>query len=145
MNKSVIIEIERIRHKIMRKPIIVLIIVWTILIAVLLNGCTHLKERCKSMENLNISVLRDRNISINLVQYRNVYEDDPTRKAEWKLLIFAEEVGFRNRNIVLVAQVFYLVDGDTLIHICPVSDQQTTNQRIIPYLQKKINLASLLN
>ncbi len=145
MNKSVIIEIERIRHKIMRKPIIVLIIVWTILIAVLLNGCTHLKERCKSMENLNISVLRDRNISINLVQYRDVYEDDPTREAEWKLLIFAEKVGFRNGSIVLVTQDFYLVDGDTLIHICPISDQQATNDRIIPYLQAEIDRATLLN
>ncbi|MDE0085759.1 MAG: hypothetical protein OXU23_08630 [Candidatus Poribacteria bacterium] len=96
------------------------------------------------MKNLNISVLRDRNISINLAEYRDVYQDDPTREAEWKLLIFAEEVGFRNGNIVLVAQDFYLVDGDTLIHICPVSDQETTNNRIIPYLQKKINRESLL-
>ena len=94
--------------------------------------------------NLNISVLRDRNISINLVQYRNVYEDDPTREAEWKLLIFAEEVGFRNSNIVLVAQDFYLVEGDTLIHICPVSDQEITNERIIPYLQSKIDRTTLL-
>ena len=76
------------------------------------------------MANLNISVLRDRNISINLVEYRDVYEDDPRREAEWKLLIFAEEVGFRNGSIVLVTQDFYLVDGGTLIHICPVSDEQ---------------------
>ncbi len=96
------------------------------------------------MQNLNISVLHDRNISINLVQYRNVFEDDPTCEAEWKLLIFAEEVGFRNRNIVLVAQDFYLVDGDTLIHICPVSDQETTNDRIIPYLQSKIDRKTLM-
>ena len=96
------------------------------------------------MKNLNISVLRDRNISINLVQYRNVFEDDPAREAEWKLLIFAEEVGFRNGNIVLVAQDFYLVDGDTLIHICPVSDQETTNARLIPYLQAEIDRETLI-
>lgn len=142
----------------MKKSIIVLTIVWIISISVLLNSCTHLKDsstpknnkntsnnnRSTSKMNLNISVLRDRNISINLVQYRNVYEDDPTREAEWKLLIFAEEVGFRNSNIVLVAQDFYLVEGDTLIHICPVSDQEITNERIIPYLQSKIDRTTLL-
>lgn len=150
MDKSVIIEIER--YRIMRKPIIVLIIVWTILITVMFKSCTRPKDSSifnkngstSKMQNLNISVLHDRNISINLVQYRNVFEDDPTCEAEWKLLIFAEEVGFRNRNIVLVAQDFYLVDGDTLIHICPVSDQETTNDRIIPYLQSKIDRKTLM-
>ncbi len=95
------------------------------------------------MKNLNVSVLRDRNISINLIQYRNLYEDDPTHE-NWKIVIFDEAVGFRNGNIVLVAQDFYLVDGETLIHICPVSNQETTNDRIIPYLQRMINRATLL-
>lgn len=96
------------------------------------------------MKNLSISVLRDRNISMNLVQYRNVFEDDPAREAEWKLLIFDEKVGFNNGNIVLVAQDFYLVDGDTLIYICPVSDQEATNGQIIPYLQSKIDRKTLI-
>ena len=130
---------------IMRKPLKFLAVVWIILIAVSLNGCTHLKERSTSkMENLNIPVLRDRNISINLVQYRNLFENDPTHEEEWKLLIFAEEVGFKKGDIVLVSQNFYYVDGDTLIHICEVSNQQTTNDRIIPYLQSKIDRATLL-
>ncbi len=96
------------------------------------------------MKNLNISVLRDRKIPISLVQYRNLYEDDPTHEPDWKLLFFDEKVGFNNGNIVLVAQDFYLVDGDTLIHICPVSDQRTTNERIIPYLQSKIDRETLI-
>lgn len=96
------------------------------------------------MKNLNISVLRTRNISINLIQYRNLYEDNPTHQEDWKIVIFDESVGFRNGNIVLVAQDFYLVDGETLIHICPVSDQETTNERLIPYLQSQIGRAALL-
>ena len=95
------------------------------------------------MPNLNISTLRDREIPINLIQYRNLYEDDPTHEEDWKLVIFAEEVGFRNGDIVLVAQDYYLVDGD-LIYICEVSDQETTNDRIIPYLQSKIDRKTLL-
>ena len=132
---------------IMRKLVIFFAVVWIALIVVLFSGCTHImKERSTSkMANLNISVLRDRNISINLVEYRDVYEDDPRREAEWKLLIFAEEVGFRNGSIVLVTQDFYLVDGGTLIHICPVSDEQTTNDQIMPYLQAEIDRATLLN
>ena len=96
------------------------------------------------MLDLKIQTLRTRNISINLVQYRNLYEDDPTHQEEWKLLIFAEEVGFKKGDIVLVAQSLYFVDDDTLIHICEVSDQQTTDERIIPYLQSKIDRAALL-
>ena len=128
-----------------RKPIVILTLLCVILTAVLLNGCTHIKERSTSkIANLNISVLRDRNIPINLIQYRNLYEDDPTHEEDWKLVIFAEEVGFRNGDIVLVAQDYYLVDGNTLIHICKVSDQETTNDRIIPYLQSKIDRKTLL-
>ncbi len=123
----------------------ILAVVWIILIAASLNGCIHLKERSTSkMENLNIPVLRDRNISINPVQYRNIFEKDLTHEEEWKLLIFAEEVGIKKGDIVLVSQNFYYVDGDTLIHICEVSNQQTTNDRIIPYLQSKIDRATLL-
>ena len=96
------------------------------------------------MKNLNTSVLCDQNISINLVQYRNLYEDDSTHEPDWKLLFFDEKVGFNNGNIVLVAQDFYLVDGHTLIYICPVSDQETTNERLIPYLQSQIGRAALL-
>ena len=96
------------------------------------------------MKNLKISALRDRNISINLLQYRNLYQDDPTREEDWKIVIFDEAVGFRNGNIVLVAQDFYLVDGDTLIHICPVSDIETTDDKIIPYLKSEIDRATLL-
>ena len=96
------------------------------------------------MADLNIPALRDRNISINLVQYRNLYEDDPTHEEDWKLLLFTEKVGFKNGNIVYVPESFYYVDGNTLIHICKVSDQQTTNDRIIPYLQSKINRTKLL-
>lgn len=96
------------------------------------------------MKNLNISALRDRNISINLIQYRDLYQNDPTHEAEWKIVIFDEAVGFRNGNIVLVAQDFYLVNGETLIHICPVSDQEATNDRIIPYLQSKIDRETLM-
>lgn len=98
------------------------------------------------MKNLNISVLRTRNISINLIQYRNLYEDNPTHQEEdWKIVIFDEAVGFRNGNIVLVAQAFYLVDGDKLIYLCEVSDQETTNERLIPYLQDEIDCEALLN
>ena len=96
------------------------------------------------MANLNIPVLLDRQIHIRLVQYRNLYEDDSTHDPDWKLLFFDEKVGFNNGNIVLVAQDFYLVDGETLIHICRVSDQETTNVRIIPYLQSKIDRTALL-
>ena len=121
-----------------------LVVVCVICTAVLLNGCTHMKERSTSeMPNLNISALRDREIPINLIQYRNLYEDDPTHEEDWKLVIFAEEVGFRNGDIVLVAQDYYLVDGD-LMYISEVSDQETTNDRIIPYLQSKIDRKTLL-
>lgn len=96
------------------------------------------------MTSLNIQDLRDRNISINLVQYRNLSEDNPEREADWKIVIFAEEVGFEKDDIVLVAKSFYIPDDDTLIHICEVSDQKTTDERIIPYLQRKINRAALL-
>ena len=131
--------------QIMRKPIIFLTVVWVILIVILLNGCTHINERNTSkMANLNIPVLRTRNISINLIQYRNLNEDNPTHEEDWKLVIFAEEVGFRNGGIVLVAQDYYLVDDDTLIHICPVSDVETTDDRVIPYLQSKIDRKTLL-
>lgn len=95
------------------------------------------------MPNLNIQDLRNQNISINLVQYRNIYEEDPKHEEEWKLLIFDEKVGYKQGDIVLVAQTFYLVVDDTLIHICEVSDQQATNQRIIPYLQREIDRATL--
>lgn len=122
-----------------------LTIVWIILIVVLLKGCaTNQERRMTKMLDLKIQTLRTRNISINLVQYRNLYEDDPTHQEEWKLLIFAEEVGFKKGDIVLVAQSLYFVDDDTLIHICEVSDQQTTDERIIPYLQSKIDRAALL-
>lgn len=127
------------------KPIGTLVVVWTVMVAIMLNGCANVNERSTfKMKNLNISVLRDRNIPINLVQYRNLYEDDPTREEEWKLLIFDEKVGFKKGDIVLVAQDFYLVDGDMLISICPVSDQQTTNKRVIPYLRATIDRAALL-
>ena len=96
------------------------------------------------MSNLNISTVRARNISINLIQYRNLYENDPTHEEDWKLVIFDEAVGFRNGNIVLVAQDYYLVDNNTLIHIWPVSDQETTNDRIIPHLQSKIDRKTLI-
>ena len=96
------------------------------------------------MANLNIPVLRTRNISINLIQYRNLNEDNPTHQEDWKLVIFDEAVGFRNGNIVLVAQDYYLVDDDTLIHICPVSDVETTDDRVIPYLQSKIDRKTLI-
>ena len=96
------------------------------------------------MPNLNISALRDREIPINLIQYRNLFEDNPMHKKEdWKIVIFDEAVGFKNGDIVLVAQDYYLVDGD-LIYICEVSDQETTNDRIIPYLQSKIDRKTLL-
>ena len=131
--------------QIMRKPIIFLTVVWVILIVILLNGCTHINERNTSkMANLNIPVLRTRNISINLIQYRNLNEDNPTHQEDWKLVIFDEAVGFRNGNIVLVAQDYYLVDDDTLIHICPVSDVETTDDRVIPYLQSKIDRKTLI-
>lgn len=93
--------------------------------------------------NLSISVLRDHSISINPIEYRNL--EYPTHQENWKLVIFDEDVGFKDDNIVLVAQDFYLVDGDTLIYICPVSDQETTNDRIIPYLQAEIDREALLN
>ena len=131
--------------QIMRKPIIFLTVVWVILIVILLNGCTHINERNTSkMANLNIPVLRTRNISINLIQYRNLNEDNPTHQEDWKLVIFDEAVGFGNGNIVLVAQDYYLVDDDTLIHICPVSDVETTDDRVIPYLQSKIDRKTLI-
>ena len=131
--------------QIMRKPIIFLTVVWVILIVILLNGCTHINERNTSkMTNLNIPVLRTRNISINLIQYRNLNEDNPTHQEDWKLVVFDEAVGFRNGNIVLVAQDYYLVDDDTLIHICPVSDVETTDDRVIPYLQSKIDRKTLI-
>ncbi len=88
--------------------------------------------------NLSIQNLRDRNISINLIEYRDM------RETEWKIVIFDKAVGFRNGNIVLVAQDFYLVDGDALIYVCPVSDIETTNEKVIPYLQSQIDRAVLL-
>lgn len=96
------------------------------------------------MLDLKIQTLHDRNILIYLVQYRNLYENDPTHEEEWKLLIFDPKVGFNEGDIVLVAQILYLADDNTLIHICEVSDQKTTDERIIPYLQRKINRESLL-
>ena len=96
------------------------------------------------MPNLTIQDLRNRDISINLIQYRNLREDDPTQEPDWKIVIFDEKVGFKKDDIVLVANSFYIPDGDTLIHICEVSDQQTTDERIIPYLQRKIDRATLL-
>ncbi len=127
------------------KLVIFFAIVWITLITALFSSCAHKKERSTSkMPNLNISTLRARNISINLIQYRNLYENDPTHAEDWKIVIFDEAIGFGNGNIVLVAQGFYLVDGDTLIHICPISDQETTNDRIIPYLQSKIDREALI-
>ena len=96
------------------------------------------------MSNINIQDLRDRNIPINLVQYRNVYEDDPNREEKWMLLMFDQKVGYKQNNIVFVANAFYLVDGETLIHICEVSDVQTTEERIKPYLKGTIERTKLL-
>ena len=96
------------------------------------------------MSDLSIQDLHDRNISINLVQYRNLSEDNPERGADWKIVIFAEEVGFEKDDVVLVAKSFYIPDADKLVHICEISDQKTTDERIIPYLQRKINRAVLL-
>ena len=94
--------------------------------------------------NLNIQDMRDRNISINLIQYRNLREDDPTQEADWKIVIFSEEVGFKRDDIVLVENSFYIPDDDMLIHICEVSNQKTTDERVIPYLQRRIDRATLL-
>ena len=94
--------------------------------------------------NLNMQDLRNRNIPMNLIQYRNLREDDPTQDADWKIVIFSEEVGFGKDDIVLVANSFYIPDGDMLIHISEVSDQQTTDERIVPYLQRHIDRAKLL-
>ena len=96
------------------------------------------------MRKVSIQNLRIRKIPINLIQYRNLYEDDPTHEPDWKLVIFDEKVGFKRGDIVLVAQTFYYVDQDNLIQICQVSDQETTNDRIIPYLQSKIDRTALL-
>lgn len=120
-------------------------IIWIIMMGILLNGCSNNKERrTTKMPNLGVQDLRDRNIPINLVQYRNLREDDPTQVADWKIVIFSEEVGFGKDDIVLVENSFYIPDGDTLIHICEVSDQQTTDERIIPYLKRKIDRSTLL-
>lgn len=128
----------------MRASIKSLVVVWIIVIAVLLNGCPHTQDRRRNMLDLNMQDLRNRNVSINLVQYRNLHEDEPTREADWKIVIFAEEVGFEKDDIVLVEKSFYIPDGDRLIHICEVSDQQATDQRVIPYLKRNINRTTLL-
>ena len=124
-----------------------LTIIWIILIALLLKGCASNKDkdrRMNEMSNLNIQELRDRNIPINLVQYRNVYEDDPTREEKWMLLMFDQKVGYKQNDIVFVANAFHLVDGETLLHICEVSDVKTTEERIKPYLQRTIDRGTLL-
>ena len=96
------------------------------------------------MSTVKIQELRALSVAINLIQYRNLREDDPTQEADWKIVIFSEKVGFGKDDIVLVENSFYIPDKNTLIHICEVSDQQTTDERIIPYLKRKIDRAILL-
>lgn len=90
-----------------------------------------------SMKDKKISDLREHNIPIYPAQYREVGTD-------WKIVLFNEEVGLRNGYIVVVNQSFYYVNHNTLIYVCEVSNQQCTNERVIPYLQSKIGSEGLL-
>ncbi len=95
-----------------------------------------IKERDNSKDK-KISDLRERSIPIYPVRYRKIGKD-------WKIVLFNEEVELRNGYIVVVNQSFYYVNHNTLIYVCEVSNQQYTNERVIPYLQSKIGGEDLL-
>lgn len=111
---------------------------------IVFSGCSPNLNTRDSSKDLKISEMRAHNIPIRLIQYRDIFADEPARGEDWKIVIFQKDVGFRNGNIVLVKEDFYYVDGDTLMHICKVSNQQHTNERVIPYLQSEIDRATLL-
>ena len=59
-----------------------------------------------------------------------------TQEADWKIVIFSEEVGFKRDDIVLVENSFYIPDDDMLIHMKYLT-MKTTDERVIPYLQRR--------